>query len=489
MAVSLARAWDPLQEQGTERIPPGDSPPGEPGPQRPVIRRQALTYSTHMLFIDPNPYVANKEFTFHHNIVPAPSLGPGGRRELFHLIYQRSAGPQAAERMFGHAWSADLRRWSVDTAAFTVDTTAWNESHVWAPSLVSHGGRDYLFYTGVDRNQDQSIGYVSTSLLDTTNTYWEPARTQVLRARDTRWAVVDPPIYSGQTQFRDPHVIKDPEDPSRLLMFYAAHDSVSQAAGRAGLAVGVARSEPGSVDHWQDLGYYRRTLQRTTKISQLEGPHVVRSLDSPYCWWLLYSSAGTPPGETGNGTIRLHRLAPGHSLVDTSLDAWGEHSTLMSYLGGSAAVFGWSGSEHLRLGRHDFLAGFTAWGPIYQGIAITRVDWNGGDFTLGFPTVVSVDEHRSTARELRMSIAGATPGSRIIEFRIDSPAELEARLEVFDVAGRRRAELFSGRLAPGVRVVTWPLAAGGERTVESGVYYARLAFAGGVRTASVVVSP
>lgn len=470
------------------RLPSAEEGSGDPPTIRPVLRRQALIYTSHVLFIDPNPFVVNKEFALFHNLVPAPSLGPGRSRELFHLIYQRSGASQWAEKMFGHAWSADLRRWTVDTLAFTVDTTAWNEAHVWSPNLLHHDGRDYLFYTGVDRNGDQSIGYVSAPILDTTNTEWDLTRTQVLRASDTRWAVVDPPAYSGQTQFRDPCVMEDPEHPGQVLMLYAAHDSVSMAAGLGGLAVGVARSEPGSLDHWQDLGYYRRTLQRTNNVRQLESPSVVHSLDPPLRWWLLYSNAGTPPGEKGKGTIRIHTLAPGQSLADTSFDVWGDGSTLMDYLHGEPAVFGWSGTEHMRVGRMDLFGGFTAWGPIYQGIALSNLNWNNDDFTLALPSVLSVDEYRSTARDVELRFSGGTAGTRQVEFVITSAGELEARLEVFDVAGRRRAELLAGRLAAGTRVVAWPLGAGGEHAVENGVYYARLAFPGGARTATVVVS-
>lgn len=483
-----ALATDDEPSSDSPRLPASDSDRGDPAPIRPVIRRPALIYSKHVMFVDPNPYVSVKEFSLFHNVVPAPLLGPGRQRELFHILYQRSGGPQAGEKMFGHAWSADLRTWAVDTLAFSVDTTAWNEAHVWSPSLVRRRGRDYLFYTGVDRNGDQSIGYVSAPLLDTTNTEWDLTRTQVLRARDTRWAVVDPPAYSGQTQFRDPFVLEDPEHPGQLLMFYAAHDSVSQSAGLGGLAVGVARSEPGSVDQWQDLGYYRRTLQRSNGVRQLEGAHAFRALDAPGAWWLMYSSAGTPPGEAGRTTIRMHQLLPGHSLADTSFDAWGPGTALMDYLHGEPAVFGWSGSEHLRLGRTDLLAGFTAWGPILQGAALARMNWSAGDFTLAFPSVLAVDEYRSPTRAIRMRVAGGTPGSRRIEFHLESAEVVDARLEVFDVSGRRRARLFEGPLSSVSRVVAWPWAEHGERAVEDGVYYARLSFPGGVRTASFVLA-
>src|SRR6185436_2112975 len=188
------------------------------------------------------------------------------------------------------------------------------------------------------------------------------------------------------------------------------------AAGLGGLAVGLARSEPGSLEHWQDLGYYSRTLQRSNNVRQLESPSVIRSLDPPIQWSLLYTNAGTPPGETGKGTIRLHHLVPGHSPADTSFDAWGTGGTLMDYLHGEPAVFGWSGTEHMRLGRMDLLGGFTAWGPIYQGIALTKLTWSGDDFTLSLPSVLAVDEYRSPSRDVELSFSGGTAGSRQVKF-------------------------------------------------------------------------
>src|SRR5262249_18693533 len=162
----------------------------------------------------------------------------------------------------------------VDTLAFAVDDTWWNRSHVWSPSLIETNGRTYMFYTGVDDAGDQRIGYTSTAALDTSNTLWDGARVMVWQAQDTHWALPAPPVYSGFTQFRDPYVMHDPEHPGCLLMYYEANDSVNFKLGREGLTVGVARSDPGSVDTWHDLGYFPNTLRTFTKIGQLEGPHV-----------------------------------------------------------------------------------------------------------------------------------------------------------------------------------------------------------------------
>jgi hypothetical protein len=383
--------------------------------------------------------VVTKEFAFFYNTVPDTGADRHKRRDLFHLVYQRTLGPQAGETLFGHAWSQDLLHWVVDTAAFAVDTTRWNSAHVWAPSLVEHGGKTYLFYAGVDQANDQSIGYASTSLLDTTDTVWDPDRVQVWTAKHTRWAVADPPIYGSQTQFRDPYVIPDPDSAGRLLMFYAAHDSVDFKLNRGGLAVGVARSEPGTVNAWKDLGYYPSTLRSVTNISQLEGPHVFPVNGGNGGWRLMFSSAGTPPGEIGNSTIRFENLAPGASVADTTRANWSAPLVLKDYLGGNSVVFGWSGSEQLHVSGGDYLAGFTAWGPVFQGIAITRMFWNTGGFSLGQPSLTAVDEYRSAARGVRMSLPAFSPRADVVTFELESPLELEAKLEVFDIMGRRVA--------------------------------------------------
>ena len=454
-----------------------------------VIYVQAVVKPTYSVFHDPNGDTGCKEFAFVHNVVPDfdSVLAPGRMRDLFHLIYQRSGGLNAAETRFGHAWSRDLLHWAVDTAAFAVDTTWWNANHVWSPSIVLQNGRYYMFYTGVDSHDDQRIGYVSTALLDTTNTVWDSLRVMVWQASDTRWAVPDPWIYSGQTQFRDPYVIHDPDHPDRLLMFYEAHDSVSFKANIGGLTVGVAQSDPGSVDVWHDLGYYPKTLPRVIGIRQLEGPHVFSANGTGAAWRLMFSSAGTPPGENGHTTIRFEALAAGESLSDTTASHWTTPIILEQYLNGAPTAFGWSGSEELHVSSGDYLAGFTAWTPGATGIAMTRVNWNGTDFTLGAPTVTAVDEYRSPARGLRMSLAGFRPGARRVTFVIDSPLDLDAKLEVFDASGRRTAMLLDGRLARGHSTVSWELVPGRGARVPSGVYFARLSFAGGVRSVQIPI--
>jgi hypothetical protein len=402
-------------------------------------------------------------------------------------MYQRSAGPQSRETSFGHAWSTDLKHWAVDTSGFTVDANAWNALHVWSPSIIRHGAKDYLFYTGVDSLGDQRIGYASTDLLDTTDTEWDPGRVMVWQASDTRWAVPKPWTYGYVTQFRDPYLMDDPDLPGRLLMFFDAHDSTDFAAGHGGLVVGVARSEPGTVDAWRDLGYLPSTLVGSTHVGQLEGPDMLPLPGVHSGWRLMFSNAGTPPGETGQTTIRFETLAQGASVSDTTRGNWSTPNVLEQYLNSDPTVFGWSASEHLRVGDADFLAGFTAWGPVFQGIAIARVNWHGSDFTLGGPLTTAVDEYRSPAKDVRLSLLSGAPPTRRVRFSIESPAALDARLEVFDAMGRHVATPLAGRLPSGASSVEWNLSAGGGARVPNGVYFARLSFAGGARVVSIPV--
>jgi len=474
---------------------------GSPGVVRgqggePVFHVNSEIHPTYSVFHDPDPSVSVKEFAFFHNLVshldtlitPDTTIVTLQSRQLFHFIYQRSGGAHIAETSFGHAWSPDLLHWAVDTLAFAVDSTWWNRHHVWAPSLIEANGRTYLFYTGVDEHEDQRIGYVSTALLDTSNTLWDSPRVMVWEAASTAWAVPDPPLYSGQTQFRDAYVMHDPEHPGCLLMYFDAHDSVDTNLGRGGLVVGIARSDSGSVDTWHDLGYFPTTLPSVTKIRQLEGPHVFSVDGTGEGWRLMFSSAGSPPGETGGTTIRFIALAPGESPADTTPAHWSAPVILRDYLNGAPTSTGWSGSEEFHVSGADYLGGFTAWSPGAMGIAFTRVNWNGNDFTLGAPSVTSVNEYRTPARGLTLSLLGWTPRARQVKFQIDSPLALAAKLEVFDAQGRRIATPFAGELTAGRTQVTWNLAEQDATGVASGVYFAQLRFAGGVRTVQIVVT-
>jgi hypothetical protein len=101
--------------------------------------------------------------------------------------------------------------------------------------------------------------------------------------------------------------------------------------------------------------------------------------------------------------------------------------------------------------------------------------------------VTSVDEYRSPTRGVQLRVAEGDPRAPERTFVIDAPIALKARLEVFDAQGRRVASLLNGLLAEGRSRVTWEVHASAAPSVPSGVYFARLAYRGGQRTARLVV--
>jgi hypothetical protein len=174
-------------------------------------------------------------------------------------------------------------------------------------------------------------------------------------------------------------------------------------------------------------------------------------------------------------------------VADTTPANWSAPIVLKQSLDGDTTVFGWSGSEELRANGVDYLAGFTAWGPYITAIAIAALRWNGGEFTLAQPAVTAVDEVHSLARGVRMRVVDDTRRAGGVTFLLDSPLELEARLEVFDTMGRRLRTLLAGTLRKGPSSVAWNLSTSEGGRVGSGVYFARLSFAGGVRAVRIPV--
>ncbi len=83
-------------------------------------------------------------------------------------------------------------------------------------------------------------------------------------------------------------------------------------------------------------------------------------------------------------------------------------------------------------------------------------------------------------------LAGASPFTGSTAFRMSVPAGGPARLCIRDLLGRRVATLFTGRVEPGVLVVTWNGRSDRGESVPAGLYFATLD-AGGVSLGTKVV--
>jgi len=430
-----------------------------------------------ILFRDPNaPTVYPKDFAFFYNVVPtANPQNPW--RGLFHLIYIRhnqSYSGDAAESTLAHAWSQDLRSWRVDKRAF-LPNTGWDAKHVWAPSIVQTGNLYYMFYTGVDANGNQRIGYATTALLDTSNTQWTRSSTWVYSADSTGWADPTGQGISGQQQFRDAWVMPDPDNAGRYLLFNVGEDKNYGAAVR--MVVGVARNRSGTLARWEDLGSYRATDYSHTRITRDESPLVVRDSSGTGAWRIYFANADYDP--QGFKSTYFSTQAAGYSIADTTVGRWPGLDSLYYYLGNNPDVVGWQACEHLKYGNMHLFAAYNG-----DGIGITRTYWNGNNFVIGYPLAV---DGGGPQNGLRFFLSELRPGAQIVRFEIESPAWVTPRLVVYDLAGRRVMTLTDGRALQGRQEMQWDCRDEQGVRVPTGMYFARLTGAGEPRVLRVPV--
>jgi hypothetical protein len=461
------------------------------------------------MYMDPNPYAVTKDFAlfFNHNQKQDP------RTPLFHLMYIRhNEVPAPAETTLAHAWSVDMVHWRVDTTAFlngekvfSSDTKRWDRNFVWAPSLIASGDSTFMFYTGEDAGRDQTIGYASTLDLDTCNTVWTRHTTPTWTTEKTAWALRRKHIVGLGRQFRDPYLLKHPAPDSAgfYYMVFAASDSADVSPTTAPQAVGLARNEvKGKLNKWVDYGYFPSTAIGSTGFGQLEGPILFPDSGTPTGWITMFSNSGG-----GALSARFERQTPGLLPSATSPASWTTPpNVLFNYLGSSptdSTVAGWQGTEYLRVSDNaQYLAGFTAEGTshvfsgvpgvpngphLIQGIAISRLNWTGRNFTLGTANTTSVDAVDSPASAVRMAFIEYRPRSRRISWRISMPTAMPTRLDVYDVMGRSRRRVIDRVIPAGISIITWDTSDDSGELLRSGMYYARLTFEGGVRLSGVPI--
>jgi arabinan endo-1,5-alpha-L-arabinosidase len=141
------------------------------------------------------------------------------------------------EVWFGHATTRDFVTWETHAACFFIDIRGWDHGHVFAPFVLTHGGRHWMFYTGVATDNTQRIGVAtSTDLFQ-----WERAADRpVIRPEEYGWAFCP---GSGGAACRDAHVIAHD---GAFQMYYTA---VTQ-DGRGC----VARASSRDLLAWRDEG-------------------------------------------------------------------------------------------------------------------------------------------------------------------------------------------------------------------------------------------
>jgi hypothetical protein len=428
----------------------------------------------HCYYFDPDPNVYPKDFAFFYAISPNPVRG------LFHLFYIRNHKnvPSASTtRSFGHAWSSDLRNWESDTSAavFSVSANEWDRAHVWAPSIVQVGPNYHMFYTGVDQPDfvygNQRIGYATTTAIDTGHaTVWTRRSAPTFTVNKTGWAWRD--STSRRQQFRDPFIMADPDSSGRYLLFMVGQKQ------DVDYAVGVARNRLGTLDDWEDLGYYRSTEREySTCCRNVES--VMAFPDSAYpvsktsaqaTWRLMYTWGSSHP-DSQDFVMRFSTKSLDTLLSDTTLTHWSAPvSNLFTYLNGDSTAWGTYATEHLRVGRVDFLATFDG-----AGILVSRMVWNGTDFTLIQPSVTAVEGGSSEpGARVALRVVEALPGAGRLAFEIDMANRERVRLGIYDVAGRRVRSLIDDQVPPGSLRVQWDGKDQVGNAARTGMYFAKL---------------
>jgi hypothetical protein len=79
------------------------------------------------------------------------------------------------------------------------------------------------------------------------------------------------------------------------------------------------------------------------------------------------------------------------------------------------------------------------------------------------------------------------PASRELGLQFTAPSAGDARVELFDVSGRRVATLFDGVVPAGPSRLRLPIGTGASPAVRSGVYLVRATAPGYIATGRVVI--
>ncbi|MGH7743076.1 MAG: hypothetical protein ACRENS_13760, partial [Candidatus Eiseniibacteriota bacterium] len=130
-----------------------------------------------------------------------------GVYHLFYIRHNTSLSGAYTETDFGHATSTDLYNWTQQPPVLPVRPAAWDNQHVWAPSIVENHGVYTLFYCGVTNlpgtyNSFQRIGLAASADLFNWARFDQP----VFSCDQVPWAVCDP-LNADATGFRDPTVV------------------------------------------------------------------------------------------------------------------------------------------------------------------------------------------------------------------------------------------------------------------------------------------
>ena len=406
--------------------------------------------------IPPFPYFA-REFTI---------IQEGSYFHLFWMKRDWSAPADSTDRELGHATSRDLAHWTQLPPVLQFRPTKWDNFHIWAPTIIKSNGVFYMYYTGITRvpyawNTFQRIGLAtSTDLLN-----WTRTDQPVLSGATTPWAFADSSVFAG-CQFRDPFAMPDPTTPGRTLVYYVA----TPAAATDQLIIGV--SQTGDFLNFSSIGPMWCS-DGAHYWGWCESPHIIKHNDLYY----LFTT-------TRSGHCIQFRTAS-NPLAD-SLD-WSAKTNLYDQVGQDPASDRLYGSETFSTPGHDYFAAINT--ATYYQIDFYEIAWNSTPpgFSFITPAItadVPGDPSHAGLALATIARAGTGPG---VMFRATLPAASRARVDLFDVGGRRVRTLQDGALPEGESVIAWDGRLDGGASAPGGVYFAELSVPAGRRVARVAM--
>jgi hypothetical protein len=295
------------------------------------------------------PGIRPKDFAF---------VKKDGVYHLFYIRHNDFLPPFATELDFGHATSVDLHAWTQHPPVMPIDPYGWDNAHVWAPHIVEADGLWWMFYTGVAEKpgqfeDTQLMGLaVSSDLFTWTRVtpYW------IYGTYDAPWALWNP-RWAG-TACRDPFVMRDPAAPDQWLMYYTATPLGDTLAS----VVGVARSDPHSLQTWADLKPLWITHRSLTFNALNESPHL---FEHDGRWFLFVTTSSGQP-------LTFYTTA---NPIGEPVE-WVYRGRLRTMLGWDTSS--WGASEYLRDDTMELFAFVEN-----TRIEIRKIVWLGNDnFTL-----------------------------------------------------------------------------------------------------------
>jgi hypothetical protein len=332
---------------------------------------------------------------------------------------------------------------------------------------VERDGTYYMYDTGVTNNASTPGGIQRIGLAVSTDLYnWTRFDTPIYECSQAPWTECNYSTYEG-AQFRDPFVMVDPDDPDRWLLYHVAPPDVASNQ----LIVGVGQNDD-LTGTWSQLAPLWCTSGFPNNLmGWCESPMAFEKNDS---WFLMMT--------TNSGHPIRYKISSTTPIADSM--HWAGPYRLFDAPGAGGNSDIWIAPEYLRVGGHEYFAAVTR-AAVSPGVEIREMVWGTfPSFSLVWPAITDVplQERR---HELRFAVT-SPPGAREgVEMRIELAEAGLARVDIFDVSGRRVARVMDRWMPAGVATCRWDGRGAGGKRQESGMYFARLTSRGESRSVRV----